>query len=343
MIVRATLAGMSFLAFLACASLRAETAGRVQLEIVGGGQGAALTFQQWSEALGKAGIRDFRLSSGAGSEKVGIETRGTERSPLYVVTATINAQNELVVPGKRFRKTETASLAEWLKDLAANGPPEKRPAKGAFGLTADQFAALHGDLARVVSFSTKGTTRAEAVEKIRAKLKTPVRIERAAAAALKDDKIDDELSGLASGTALAYVLRPAGYCLVPRVAGGKVELAVVASRPKLDIWPIGFPPKDGARAVLPAINEFHNVNVQNAAVGDLIATIGERLKTPVLIDHNAVARYGLDLAKPVSVPGGKTTYSLALKRALFKAGLEFEVRVDEADKPFLWVSSVKPM
>ena len=62
------------------------------------------------------------------------------------------------------------------------------------------------------------------------------------------------------------------------------------------------------------------------------------------MDYNAMARHGVDPAKAiVSMPAGRTTYSLALRKLLFKAGLKFEVRVDEAGKPFLWVSTVKPV
>ena len=45
----------------------------------------------------------------------------------------------------------------------------------------------------------------------------------------------------------------------------------------------------------------------------------------------------------VAMPKAKTTYSLALKKLLFQAGLKFEVRVDEAGTPFLWISTVKPL
>jgi hypothetical protein len=34
---------------------------------------------------------------------------------------------------------------------------------------------------------------------------------------------------------------------------------------------------------------------------------------------------------------------LALRKLLFQAGLKFEVRLDEAGKPFLWITTVKPV
>ena len=63
----------------------------------------------------------------------------------------------------------------------------------------------------------------------------------------------------------------------------------------------------------------------------------------MLFDHNALARQGIDADKAtVSHPQQRTTYSLALRKMLGKIRLKFEVRIDEAGKPFLWVSTLKP-
>ena len=54
----------------------------------------------------------------------------------------------------------------------------------------------------------------------------------------------------------------------------------------------------------------------------------------MLIDHNALARHGIDPAKAmVTLPRSRTTYSLALRKLLFQAGLKFELRCDEAGIP----------
>ena len=36
------------------------------------------------------------------------------------------------------------------------------------------------------------------------------------------------------------------------------------------------------------------------------------------------------------------SYSQALRRVLSQAKLKYELRVDEADKPFLWITTIKP-
>jgi len=328
---------------MACgAAMGAAPAGRVRLELVASGGGAALVMQEWMQALAQAGIRDVRIRSGEG--KVGIENQGTREQPSYVVTGLIISRDELLLPGGRYRRIELGRLAQWLTELAAHGPPDQREPPGLFGLSAKQFEAVHEDLARLVGFATAGLSRWQAVEKLKGQLRLPVRISPEAARVLEQEQIAEELTGLSVGTALAYILRPAGYCLVPRPTGPSVEYHVLKAQPKLEVWPVGWEPKEGANKALPALHEFLNVNIQQVPASTALRAIAERLKVPALLDHNAVARHGLAPDKTlVAIPAGRTTYSLALRKVLFQAGLKFEVRVDEANRPFLWVTSVKPM
>ena len=123
------------------------------------------------------------------------------------------------------------------------------------------------------------------------------------------------------------------------------SMASMRARPDLaEIWPIGWPPKKRRVDILPVLFEFLNVDIQNYAAADAVSAIGKRLKTPVLYDHNALARHGIDPAKVrVTLPRSRTTYSLALRNLLFQARLQFEVRLDEAGTPLLWITTVKPM
>jgi hypothetical protein len=328
-------------------------AGRARLELVGEDRSSALAFQEWVQVLGKAGVKDVRIRAGDQSAmpgdrpaKVDIAVQGTPQSPLYVVTGIVKSRDELLLPCGVFRRSDAARLARWLDDLAAHGPPDRRPQKSAFGLTAEQFQQVHQQLARPVDFSTRAAARAEVVAKIGRQLQLPLQFDAESARALGDDTVEEELRDLSCGTALACVLRPAGYCLVPRAAGGKLVCAVVQARPALEIWPVGWepPPDQPPRDVLPILLEFLNVNIQKVPAAQAVEAIGQRLKVPVLLDHNALARHGIDPAKAiVSLPQGRTTYSQALRRLLSQAGLKFEVRLDEAGKPFLWISTVKPV
>ncbi|MGA2799387.1 MAG: hypothetical protein ABSE63_17530 [Thermoguttaceae bacterium] len=346
---------------------KTQAAGQVRLVLGSGAQGTAMTFQDWGQALAGAGIKNVRFRSATSVDKVGIEIEGAAEHPLYIVTGKVLSRDELLLPGVRFKRSEVKRLAQWLDDLAQNGPPDKRPKIVDFGLTAAQFEQVKKDLAVPVGFSTSGSARRETVEKIGRKLSFPLRFEdpllpspetgegpgvRASRGetpkffpASGDDKVEDELSELSCGTALAFLLRSAGYCLVPQLAGNQIKYSVMKVQANIkEIWPVGRKPEGPPPEVLPGLFEFLNVNVQNVPAATVLDAIGKRLKTPVLYDRAALAKYKIDPAKAmVTFPHARTNYSMALEKMLFPAGLEIEIRVDEAGTAFLWVTTAKPM
>ena len=82
----------------------AHAAGTVRLELVGDSHSSALAFQEWSQALGRAGIRNVRIRSVKEAGKPAIDTRGTAENPEYVVTGIVLSRNEIELPGRRFRR-----------------------------------------------------------------------------------------------------------------------------------------------------------------------------------------------------------------------------------------------
>ncbi len=343
-ILRSILIFTTVLLPMATVASSIQAAGRVRLELVGEGRGTSMAFQQWAGLLGKAGIRNVRIRTATATDRVGIEVRGTKDNPLYVVTGVIRSRDELILPSGRFRRSDVARLARRLDDLARLGPADRREPATAFGLSSEQIEQVLEDLSRPVGFSTVGMVRRATVERIVDRLLLPTKIDPAMADALDDDKISEELLGISRGTALAYLLRPAVMCLVPCKLNGRVVYVTKRPKPGMEIWPVGREPNSPVRELLPAIYEFHNVNIQNVPADRAMAAIGKLLKVPVLIDHDALARHGIEPAKVlVTHPRRRTTYSIALRKILFQAGLKFEVRVDDAGEPFLWISTVKPV
>ncbi|MGW8258441.1 MAG: hypothetical protein ACWGMZ_13225 [Thermoguttaceae bacterium] len=344
----------TLVSFSGIASL-ARAGGDVRLELVGDARSAAMTFQAWGAALNRAGIANVRLRTATDTDKIGIEVQGTSDRPLYIVTGKVVSRNELQLPGVRFRRSQLHQLSDWLDDLAKNGPPEKRPKLGAFGLRAEQNEQVRKDLAQRVGFSTEGLALNEAVDKIARKLSIPLRFERQKhiGAALDselmrflpEDKVEDKLRGLSCGTALAYLLRQADACFAPRSDGNKlIYLIMKNSSARKETWTVGKSPEGPPMKILPGLYESHNVNVQNVPAAAVLETIGKRLKTPVVYDRIALSKHQIDPAKVlVNHPYKRTNYSLALRRMLFPVGLKFELRVDDAGAPFLWIHSLKPM
>jgi hypothetical protein len=338
-----------FLAFLFALLLwggfaqSAWAAGRVELT-VSVEQDAPLTAQQtWVRELGEAGVRSVRFRAGRTGDRVGIETRGTQDSPIYVVTGTLNARSEVVLPGARFRQGDADRLARWLKDVAEQGPPETREPTAAFGLRQSEFAQLRKDLARPVDFSTQGQSRGEVIAKIRDRLGLPVQVDSALLSSLDKDKVEEQLQGISCGTALAYVLRSPGLGLMPRTSAKGPELVIGEARRDEKVWPIGWPPEEPGPKVAPVLFELHTINIENVSVAKVLEEVRARVKIPILLDHNALARYGIDPAKTlVTLPRRQTSYTQVLQKALFEARLQSELRVDESGKPLVWVTSVKP-
>jgi len=344
---RTTLILSILLTALPCAAADAT----VKLELVGEGQAAAMAFHRWARTLAEAGIDNVRFRSARDGDRVGIEQRQIAGRPMYVVTGVVRGENEILLPSGRVRRGDVGRMKQWLEQIARHGPGG--PGGGAqgqapFGLTAKQYASLRADLAQLVERSTKDRPRAEVVDELARQLDTTVRIDSQARKAMAEEivqTVEAELQGVAAGTALAYLLRPAGLCLVPSAVGDRVLLAVVPTRPELAIWPIGRNPNEPTRKVLPALYTFRDVNVQNVPVDRVITAIAAQLEVPVLIDRNALVRHGIEPSKEVvALPRSRqTTYSLVLQKALFQAGLKLEVREDEAGQPLFWITSLKPM
>ena len=343
MILRCNLLAASLMILFCGAAGLAPAAGRVELELVSDDRAGLTSQQEWGRDLARAGITNVRIRPMRLQDRIGIETRGSASSPIYVVTGVITTGGEVRVPGARFRKGNAAGLARWLEDLAQKGPEEERPKKTAFGLDVDRFQAVHDALARPVGASTQGVTRKEVVQRIARRLTIEVKIDPTGLRAMEADKVTEQLSGLSCGTALACVVRPLGMCVIPRASStGGVELAIVAARPGSKEWPIGWESDKSVRELLPAMLEFVSVNVEGVSVTKVLDVLTERLKVPMLLDHSALAHFDIEPDKViVNLPRSRTTYSALLGKALFKARLKKELRVDEAGRPFFWITTLR--
>jgi hypothetical protein len=317
-------------------------AGQVSLEVVTEERVSLTAQQEWGRRLAKAGLTNVRFRTKQAGEKMEIRNLGTENAPLYQVVAVLAPDETLLVPGARFRAGDVAQLKRWLDDLARNGPLESRPVKTAFGLEVAQFQQAEKDLSQLVGFPTAGVSRQQVIRRILRQLSVPPGSmpERLP----DDDKVVEELGGLSCGTALACLLRPMGLCLIPQAERGSVGYRIVPSRPAAEVWPVGWPPEKLPGEVVPAMMEFLNANVQGVPVTKVIDAVSQRVKLPVLMDHNALARWGIDPEKSiVKLPQARTTYSILLRKALFQAHLKSEVRLDEAGHPLIWITTIKPI
>jgi len=121
-----------------------------------------------------------------------------------------------------------------------------------------------------------------------------------------------------------------------------VRLVVMSADQVKESWPIGWPPQKNPGLMLPVLFKNLEVEIKEVALGTALEALAPRVKAPFVFDYNALARDRIDLATvKVSVPAGRTYYKKILDRVLSQARLYCEIRVDEVNTPFLWISTLK--
>ena len=290
---------------------------RVDLEVALDDSTLATHARTWSDLLAQAGFSSIRIRS-SNNDSPSIQMTGTSSSPAYRVIGVLSDQNQLMLPKGRFGLSDRGKIEQWLQKLREGGEEALSIKPVAFGLLPKQLVAVHEALKVPVEFATLGKPPREAAK-----------------------KIADELQGLTSGTALAAILRPLGLVMFPEKNAGEIRLRITDSRSAKEHWPIGWPTKENPRETLPELFKYLPVEIENTPLIESLTAIAGRLKTPLLFDHNALARDNVDLNMKVSLPRANTFYGRAFDRLLFQARLKYDLRLDEADKPFLWVTTLK--
>ena len=141
--------------------------GTVQLELVGDEQGSALLFQEWGQTLGQAGIRNVRIRNAQETDKLGIETRGTADSPVYVVTGKIVSRDEFVASPRRaiptLRNRPPGPMAQGSGRTGAHGG---RRGEGRLRAVGRSVSKVRIDLATSVGSTTQGMSRQRSSKKL---------------------------------------------------------------------------------------------------------------------------------------------------------------------------------
>lgn len=312
---------------------------RIELELVTGDGFRSEDARAWIELLASVKVENVRIRSSRPGDEVGMRISGK----TAYVTGFLGADGRLIVPRGKFFRSDKAAIAAWIGKLTSGGEEAITDKPGPFGLLPRQFVETHDGLAVRVDFTTSGKLPRDVVRQIADKLSFSFVTDNASKEALaSEEPMQDELLGLAAGTAIAATLRPLGLVMVPELSAGKVRLRIVNSSTATESWPIGWPPSTTPREACPDFFKFLNVEVNNTPIHDSLTAIAGRLKLPLLVDHNGLARAEVDLkTAKASLPKTNTYYHRALERLLFQARLKHELRIDEAGQAFLWISPLK--
>jgi hypothetical protein len=208
-----------------------------------------------------------------------------------------------------------------------------------------EFEKLLLDLSTVLDISTKGRRPGEVAAAIASQIKTSVELNSTARSALARAKpLGVELKGLTAGTALAAALRAADLAALPEESGdGPIILRLAPIAADQPAWPVGWKPGSSPKVVAPAMYMFTNVEIENYSLAKALDAMAPHLGVPLVFDERTMAARNIDPAKSiVKFPAEKTYIRRAVDRILAQGRLAGELRVDESDGPFYWVTQYGP-
>lgn len=327
----------------------------IELEIVTE-RGVQITApHEWLQLLTAIGITDVRIRGRQPGDELKATNRGSAAEPRYRVLGLLTSGNRLQLPGGSFSRSDRAALRDYFDRLAADGAESLTAARGRFGLTLNELETVTTELAQPIDFETIGQPPLTIVERLRVKIGTPIALDPNAEETLRAAKpMADELQGLTAGTGLAMLLRRDGLVLRPQKSRGQpLTLRVLPGGAdalsqntwgrtddvEIANWPIGWEPQQTPGRTAPALFEPRNAEIDGYTLAETLAAIGPRLKTPLYLDHAALAEKQIDPAViRVRLARTRANYKRILDRVLSQARLHSQLRVDDSGTPFLWIT-----
>ena len=307
------------------------------------GTGSRVAAQDWGRVFAKLGhtvrVRQQTASDTGSPEPV----TQTETKSARRIKATGLLDNRGIVHfGKdKFRVTDTVRLKDWIDNLKKYGVQGDPSGKPIWGLTKDQFDNFFRATAKPLATEVQGMPIEQAVRTMEFPASTPIKwTDDAKKIAASADEVQRELKLYGRGAALAILLNDAGLGFYPeRAPSGSVEL-LIAKRSRVDMWPIGWPPKLSLAKTIPEFYKRVPVSLPNVTLTRVFGAIEANTKIPILIDHYQIKAKGQEFDKmKVEVKPRKMSWNSVIRTVTVKNRLNYDVRVDELGKTFVWVST----
>lgn len=316
----------------------------ITAELVTGSSGNGLKARQWAEIFSKLDVV-VTVRSGRSDDKLGVSERKAGGSLRVIsIVGAIDSQGRLILPDQIFTENDSDKLTHWIDDLrtyGAQGDPHGRPV---WGLTKEQFGVIYAALKRPLTSEPKDMELTKAVALFELPKDQPLKFSPEAARLLKAQGErtvgSQQLQGISQGTALAVLLAEHGLGFRPRrLPDGAIELTVVPLGEKGDVWPVGWPRERELPETAPALFEFKTIDLADEPLDEVLEAVAPAIKLPILVDLAGLAAKEITLSQVlITHPRKRTTWTQALTTFTFKAKAKFEVLIDEAGKPFLWVT-----
>ncbi len=313
----------------------------IRLEIFCDGPLQPMEAQQWGSALNSLGFYSVQIRGGDSSDVLDIRPLG---GGLYAVSGMLTAGNRILLPGNvSFSLGQVRGMRTYLEEqILLLQQLEAETAEPAD--TQAERDALFRDLAEPVGFSTRGVSRKKVLQELAHSFETHIRFPVSIRKMFDDsDFVTEELQTVSRGTALVYVLRYLGYCVVPEKnessTGYTLRILPSEQADPQRILPVGYPAET---ASLDVLFESFNANVDGASAARVLNSLQERLDIPFLYDFNSMAGQGIELEEvKIRQKPGRFSYKKLLDAVLYQAKLQREVRIDEAGQVFFWISTIR--
>ena len=312
------------------------------LEISGNSSTAPGTQQRWMQMLQKVGadrVSSKTLSGGV----AGVEESSSGGTRLIKVRGFLEG-SKLELPGGSYRLRDTARIRDLLQKFRDDGMETTLSEKHDFGLTANQLVDLAEKFAKPVAEPTKGKPFVKVIDSIASQ--TGVRFVRdasARAALAGQEKVSQEFQGMSSGTALAAMVKPLGLVLEPnRKQGQQVQVHIKRAEAGKQSWPAGRDPEQAPVMVEPNMFQKMPIGIKNYPLDKVMAAVQQKAKIPFIYDEQVIAAEEIDVAgTKVSISNKNGILMVMIGKLLRQTKprrLSSELRVDDAGKPFLWIT-----
>ncbi len=310
--------------------------------------GDLVTAQKWGEVFKTMG-EGVRLRQGLASDKTILSEKMQGQYRIIKMVGELDRDGTLRFPQKTFTLETVNQLQEWLNEIKAYGAQGAPDGKSNWGMSKTQFDAVVKALSAPVEKPVKGLALHAAIQQLPIPDEHPVVFHFSCdtlLSELKDVALLIEVEGLSVGTSLAAVLSQYGLGFIPlRHPDGSIELRAEPLSQLVAPWSIGWPvaEKTPRNEIFPSMFVMAQAGFDNLPLQDVLAAISVQTKVPILVNQAACLANKIDpFLVQVSYPFKKTAPVLILKTTVRSSKLNYEFRLDEASKPFVYVYPFVP-
>ena len=302
--------------------------------------GASLTApQKWAERLGRMNLANVRLRQVRPNDQPSVKTVKVGSASRYQVTAILSSNDQLVFPNKKFQLGQRGSLQSFLNQLPKQTEHTAQE-RGRFDLTEPQFNRIYAEFSKTIQFKTEKLPLRQFVRQVESDLSTPFKTDAAATVIIREQTTQEELKGISLGTAMSIAFREHGLVVRPEQKPGQPLCLVIErySRGR-EAWPAGWKPEQSVRKIAPVLFKQLTIEANRITFGKVLAQLEPKLQLPIIMDRFVLNQKRIQPDEvPVKMARRKTYLKGAVDRLASQAKLATEIRVDEQDKPFLWLT-----